>query len=705
MVAITNRDQVGWLSPAPIWRQLGNLDQPVMQNRFLRPSILRFASDEFMDELGALLAYHPESMDQWEARYETWEEPMPKPVPVTEVALPSLTEPVSMQSTRITRALIKRVGGLRTQDMDDEDEPRRKLKLYQPIQQRYYLVAASLVCRRIGFPDRRFDPGRQERVSFVIRRIILPKEPGGQTEPDDDPANWDEYAYVKGDSGHRWQQIKHTTSDSADLYVDGEERVGLFSLGFTESTGQPRRMLCGVIPVGRREDYLATPKVPVSNQASTTPSDASIDSRLFLLQMQVTGTWRNLVDQNLEQMENFYKKTPLVEALQEALDEPPNKLDEGIIKRTREQAQTISWYILLDLERFLHDHLTPVWDFLVETPDTAPLVGAQKELYEWLASVTPDAGLEKELLQPPGAGYTVSPTLWEALKSVSKHRTNLEEVESQFALGEARDSENNALWPDFFFPLADIGDSGPLPLSISNDPFPRLPLDLDNSNNRFDVALEDLNNRFDDALKDLTDLVAKALPSEPAAKMPELSLPDPEAIDADNAWFTIRCVFERPNCGPRAPAVVSAPSEPFEMASFFDPYAPARPVQIGMPLDISPAGLRKFKKSTTLAISDMFCARIKRIRKLTLADLVLSVLPWPFHKDLPPVGPTKSCTQDDKPNGMYCSLSIPIVTLCALILLIVMVLLFNYFFYWLPFLFLCLPIPGLAGKKLKGKKS
>jgi hypothetical protein len=34
-------------------------------------------------------------------------------------------------------------------------------------------------------------------------------------------------------------------------------------------------------------------------------------------------------------------------------------------------------------------------------------------------------------------------------------------------------------------------------------------------------------------------------------------------------------------------------------------------------------------------ISDMLCGQIDRGKKLTLGDLVLSVLPWPFHKDLP----------------------------------------------------------------------
>ena len=47
---------------------------------------------------------------------------------------------------------------------------------------------------------------------------------------------------------------------------------------------------------------------------------------------------------------------------------------------------------------------------------------------------------------------------------------------------------------------------------------------------------------------------------------------------------------------------------------------------------------------------------------------------------------------------MICSLSIPIITLCALVLMMIMVALFDLFFRWIPYLFVCLPIPGFKGK-------
>ncbi|MFQ5937233.1 MAG: hypothetical protein ACE5LB_12595 [Acidiferrobacterales bacterium] len=76
------------------------------------------------------------------------------------------------------------------------------------------------------------------------------------------------------------------------------------------------------------------------------------------------------------------------------------------------------------------------------------------------------------------------------------------------------------------------------------------------------------------------------------------------------------------------------------------------------------------KKTTGFIISDMLCdqnrpglisvqleqdddgkwtiTQVERTKKLTLVDLVLSVLPWPFHKDLPTTDPCEG--PDHKTN-------------------------------------------------------
>jgi hypothetical protein len=48
---------------------------------------------------------------------------------------------------------------------------------------------------------------------------------------------------------------------------------------------------------------------------------------------------------------------------------------------------------------------------------------------------------------------------------------------------------------------------------------------------------------------------------------------------------------------------------------------------------------------------------------------------------------------------MICSLSIPIITLCAFILLIIMISLLDIIFRWLPWFITCFPVPGLKGKR------
>ena len=181
-------------------------------------------------------------------------------------------------------------------------------------------------------------------------------------------------------------------------------------------------------------------------------------------------------------------------------------------------------------------------------------------------------------------------------------------------------------------------------------------------------------------------------PPLPLAAQPVMNINGP-------AWFVIRCLFERPNCGPLQPMVVSDATEPFQMAGFFDPDAPARPIRIALPIDTSPAGLRKFDKNTAFMISDVLCGQIDRAKSLGLGDLVRSVLPWPLHKDLD-VPDTGHCNTDppEMSLGMICSLSIPIITICALILLMIIVSLLDIIFKWIPYFIMCFPLPKFSGK-------
>ena len=142
------------------------------------------------------------------------------------------------------------------------------------------------------------------------------------------------------------------------------------------------------------------------------------------------------------------------------------------------------------------------------------------------------------------------------------------------------------------------------------------------------------------------------------------------------------------------------PSQRFQLASFFDSDAPARPIRIALPFDTTAAGLRKHQKNTAFVISDVLCGQVNRLKGLGFVDLVLSVLPWPFHKDLDVgkdgLGP---CTNGSENLGMICSLSIPIITICALILLFMIMLVLDLIFHWIPWFIICFPLTGFRAKK------
>jgi hypothetical protein len=143
----------------------------------------------------------------------------------------------------------------------------------------------------------------------------------------------------------------------------------------------------------------------------------------------------------------------------------------------------------------------------------------------------------------------------------------------------------------------------------------------------------------------------------------------PPAAPVAATFYVLRCVYRRQRCGPLKPDVLSAPSAPFTLAPFFDPDAPARPVRISLPIDPSIAGLRKFRKNVTFALSAKLRQKVMQTGAL----------------------------KDDKlaPSGdLDCgglSFSIPIITICAMILLFLMIGLLNLVFWWLPFVKICLP--------------
>ncbi|WP_320039956.1 hypothetical protein [uncultured Desulfobacter sp.] len=694
MVALLKKHNIRWLAPQPMWNNhtrgiLGTLDPA-----FVRPTILRFNSDLFMDELISLMAHQPDSLGEWEARPETWRRPMATPPAAANL---QVIAPISNRSRQIARDTLPSpsfIGDI-SSGSSSEEEPPLPLKLYQPAHQRYYLITAALVCRQRGLPDRFVNHGNQEKVSFVIRRWIADDTTkAGPSKPDG--INTHEYAYVKTANGYVWKRLN---LNEYKVIQQQEERLPLFPVNY-KSRPNTRRLLAGMIPVGNREAYLSAEKEPDNNTDSGNLDTAqtSSDPRRLLFEAQVTAPWKALVEQ---------AHTLELQLLPDPPNPTPSEGEKVTAKNNfasritsiREQIQTGSWYVLLDFTLFLKKHLKAVWQNLIGDSSAPTLSIAENKLATAIRSVTIPPELASDLYNALDEDvqdfYEIKINLVDALFDILNYASGLEDAQISFNAKQSTDPEDNK-WPDFLFPLANPAvsiDAGTAEIEENvNLAVPSPTTDEDVSDfSGIDVKLSHID--------ELANLVEACLEEEPDQLFAELEVPN-MSWDNRDAWFVIRCVYERPNCGPLNPPAISEPTLPFQMASFFDPDAPARSILIPMPVDVSPAGLRKFKKNATLMMSDMLCGKIKSIRKITLADLVLSVLPWPFHKDLPNMGDTGPCKKGISNNfGMFCSFSIPIVTLCALILLIIIVQLFDFIFRWIPYLFICFPIPGFGGKK------
>jgi len=692
---MTNTHEIQWTSPSPLWLEAAAFDGLDAQRQMRAPAILRFAADTFMEDFLKIVETDPDKLRSLVAIKETWRGPAEKPEAET------LLEPVAPQSSfarrlnrvRVVAERARNTGSLVAAVRNGDGRRLSPLKLYQPAHQRYYLVSGCLVCGITGLPDRALDTANQEKVSFVIRRLlphVIP--PLGQDLPDVDTATWDEYALVASPAGNHWVKIEKEAGVTLEVLLPGEERLPLFPASFVEDDGRRRRLFAGLIPVGKRETYMGAsvrdPETASQNGSGT--ASANSDPRMLLVWTQVTEPWKRLIELAASSRPKIYND-PLPPFNDK---KPTSQQKDAAVKVLREQIQVGSWYILLDFAKLLQTHLPKVIKKIAG--ESISLSGPETAVVNALNAAALTASLQTALRT--GTSYSpnaVPLKLAEALvrilggaplneQAAAALETKLEKVSAPYE----RSAANAAtVWAPFIFPLADVG----LPADSSfAGPFPPAPPG---------PAPSDPVAKALARIDHFSDLIYAALPPPPPGPLPALPFGAEAPLDPREGWFVIRCAFERPNCGPLEPAVVSETTRPFQMASFFDPDAPARPIRIGLPLDTSPAGLRKFDKKAAFMISDMLCGQIDRVKGLSLGDLVLSVLPWPFHKDLsiPEKGPCKQ--SNGLEIGMVCSLSIPIITICALLLLMIIVSLLDIIFRWIPFFLICFPVPGLKAKK------
>jgi len=494
--------------------------------------------------------------------------------------------------------------------------PEKPLKLYHPAHQRYYLVAACLVCRTLGLPDRPLNTGAQEKASFVLR-MLRPRAGAAAVNPD--PVQCDELAFAGGS----WTAVAGPTQ-----LADGEERYPLSPLTYLERDGRNRRLFNGFIPVGRRDALIGAP------QPSTAAVPAPVlDRRDILVKQQVLGPWNEL-----EELANRAKAS----AKNETDSTAPLQ---SVIDQANDQIKMIAWYVLLDFSHWLEDNAGAVWAAMQPGGSPASLDGSEKALYDAL-----------------GALVSRGQTLRDALVQIRAFESFLEGATRPFH------HDNPAGWPTiaFSFVTATFGGADGLTGKATRQ------------------TLEDR-------------LTAVLAPLPPGLPVPVVA--QAAALPFDSPWFTIRCVLERPACAALSLPVVSDPTAAFQLAPFFDPDAPARPIRIGMPADTTPAGLRKFDRNTAFVLSDVLCGQVSAVKGMSFGDLVRAVLPFPFHQDLDlGTGGLRPCSETpDGGFGMVCSFSLPIITLCALLMLFIVVKLLDMVLFWMPFFQICLPLPKKGG--------
>ncbi|APR76888.1 Hypothetical protein A7982_02235 [Minicystis rosea] len=142
--------------------------------------------------------------------------------------------------------------------------------------------------------------------------------------------------------------------------------------------------------------------------------------------------------------------------------------------------------------------------------------------------------------------------------------------------------------------------------------------------------------------------------------------------------FTVRCVYRKPRCEPREAPLLSDASARFTIGGVMDPDAPARQIRIPMPLDVSVDGLKKFKRSVGFVLSNQLRKQLS-----TIADAKKALK---GETDAP----------DAADQGEMWIFAIPIITMVAMIILMIIATLLNIVFFWMPFLKIKIPI------KLKG---
>jgi hypothetical protein len=392
-------------------------------------------------------------------------------------------------------------------------------RLFQPLSQRYYLVTASLVCRRAGIPDRAVAAAKGERTNFVVRRIDhvqgeqgwVPQE---SATPGDPPTG-------------KW------VTAAPGLLVAGEEQLPMHpvpvaafaaagstaaTFGMTEA-GR-RTVHYGYVATGRRERIVPVVADPVSALQNVLEADPALGTLqnvvLGDLMSRVIGPWGSL--------------------LPTAPSPPPTP--------PASDPDYSSLYVLLDLADWLKTYLPQVYSALIANSPSG-LDTHAAALFKVLAGIQVETRPPPPT-QPPPAKWVPSTTLTK--KPLGTVLSDLQ----QFA---ALLSGQPIGAPQTGYDLTDTTvPSGFFDASSSTGSLANLSL----------AALHEAN----------------AVPIVPPELQAMIKADPPVPVPGYRVdTYVIRTVFEHDPCAP----VLSAPSHTFQMARTMDGDAPARKIRLAMP--------------------------------------------------------------------------------------------------------------------------
>jgi hypothetical protein len=161
-------------------------------------------------------------------------------------------------------------------------------------------------------------------------------------------------------------------------------------------------------------------------------------------------------------------------------------------------------------------------------------------------------------------------------------------------------------------------------------------------------------------------------------KRAEVALPAEGRYEDEKARYQLRAFVRVKRDDGCPPALVwSDPSAPFAIAPWYESKPGVPPVKIALP-NVTRDNIKKFLPNVAFKVPQkLFCFLNQNTPKNLLE------------------GKGQDCTDDSGFGGIdwFCGFNIPIITLCAFIILFIFLTLLNIIFWWLPFIRICIPLP------------